>query len=288
MAITKTTIEEQILAGQTEKAIDSLLVLAKKFDNDLYNSSVMLSGRYKSLARDNQMGIVASDDYNINLNRINMAILHALGSVRTAWSTEDNGSADKKPKESAAKKNILFLAANPITTQQLQLDVEARDISHSLRGAAQRDSFEFKSKWALRPEDLRKALLDENPSIVHFSGHGSSEGRIILVDGNGNQMEMPPKAIGSLFELFSDKIECVILNACYSESQAQEIVKSIPIVIGMNDAVPDNAAIVFATAFYDAIGAGKDYEFAFKLAKLSIEMEGVTGEDIPVLLKKPA
>ncbi len=34
-----------------------------------------------------------------------------------------------------------------------------------------------------------------------------------------------------LFELFADKIECVVLNACYSEPQAKAIAQQIDYVI---------------------------------------------------------
>ena len=56
-------------------------------------------------------------------------------------------------------------------------------------------------------------------------------------------------ALGSLFKLFKDRVECVVLNACYSEVQAKAIAKQIPYVIGMNKAIGDKAAIVFSDAF---------------------------------------
>ena len=35
------------------------------------------------------------------------------------------------------------------------------------------------------------------------------------------------QALADLFELFSDQLECVVLNACYSKVQAREIAKKI-------------------------------------------------------------
>ena len=37
----------------------------------------------------------------------------------------------------------------------------------------------------------------------------------------------------------------------------------------MSTAIPDKTAVAFATAFYDALGAGKSIDFAFDLAKAS-------------------
>jgi hypothetical protein len=43
-----------------------------------------------------------------------------------------------------------------------------------------------------------------------------------------------------------------VLNACYSEIQANAIVQHIDYVIGMSQAIGDTAAIKFAMGFYDA------------------------------------
>jgi hypothetical protein len=54
----------------------------------------------------------------------------------------------------------------------------------------------------------------------------------------------------------------------------------------MSNAVPDNVAIHFAAAFYKSIGAGKDIDFSFDFAKNSIDLNGIKGSDIPVLLSQ--
>jgi hypothetical protein len=195
-------------------------------------------------------------------------------------------STINSPKETPTimKDKILFLTSNPSDTSRLQIDKEAREIKEGLRRSNKRDSFDFEIRLATRPRDLSRAILDENPQILHFSGHGETEG-IILEDENGNSKTVTTDAIGGLFSLFSDTVKCVILNSCYSENQAQEISKHIPFVIGMSKAVPDNTAIAFAISFYDAIGAGKGIEFAFKFGVSNISLEGLTGNEIPVLLK---
>ncbi|WP_232435728.1 hypothetical protein [Rivularia sp. PCC 7116] len=55
-------------------------------------------------------------------------------------------------------------------------------------------------------------------------------------------------------------------------------------VIGMNQAIPDKAAIEFAIGFYDALGAGKSVDFAHKLGCNLIKRAGVSGAMIPQLL----
>ena len=78
-------------------------------------------------------------------------------------------------------------------------------------------------------------------------------------------------------------MECVVLNACYSEIQAEAIARHIDYVIGMKKGVGDAAAIEFAVAFYDALGAGESVEFAYKLACNAIQWAGLPGHLVPVL-----
>lgn len=189
---------------------------------------------------------------------------------------------DKKQNISDVIK-ILFLGASPIDEVRLRIDEEQRDIEKGLRLATLRDQFELKAQWAVTTKTLQQAILDEDPTIVHFSGHGDTKG-IAVEDSLGNSKLIDNDAIGSLFELFADHIKCVVLNSCYSESQAREISKHVRYVIGMKSSVIDKAAIAFAIGFYTALGAGKDIPFAFKLGVVAVKLEGVSGSDIPVLI----
>jgi hypothetical protein len=180
-------------------------------------------------------------------------------------------------------KTILVLAANPKNTEQLRLDQEVREITNGLERAQKRDEFILKQTWAARPVDIRRAMLDYKPNIVHFCGHGSGEEGIALEDDNGQVKLVSSDALAGFFELFADKVECIVLNACYSEPQAEAIAKHIPYVIGMKNAIGDKAAIEFAVAFYDAIGAGESFEFAHKLACSAIRMAGIPEYLTPIL-----
>jgi hypothetical protein len=182
-------------------------------------------------------------------------------------------------------KKILILAANPKDSTPLRLEQEVRAIEEGLMMAQQRDRFELEQKWAVRSRDIRLAILNLSPQIVHFSGHGMGEAGLVMEDETGQSKLVSTQAIAGLFELFADKIECVLLNACYSEVQAKSIAQHIPYVIGMNQALGDDAAREFAVGFYDALGAGKDIEFAYKYACNSIDIAGIPEHLTPVLFK---
>jgi hypothetical protein len=188
-----------------------------------------------------------------------------------------------KPK----RKKILILAANPMDTTRLRLDEEIREIEQGLKLAKQRDQFEIKPILAVRLRDLRRALLDYEPQIVHFTGHGNKEG-LLVEDEGGMAKRVSAKALSGLFELFSDKIECVILSACLSAPQANAISKHINYVIGMKEEIDDKAAIEFAVGFYDALGAGRSVEDAFKFGRVAIlqKFPDLSEHLIPVLKKR--
>jgi hypothetical protein len=75
----------------------------------------------------------------------------------------------------------------------------------------------------------------------------------------------------------------VVLNACYSEQQAEAIAKHIDYVVGMKKAIGDEAAIKFAVGFYDALGAGMNYEIAFDFGRNAIDLRGIPEHLTPVL-----
>lgn len=184
-------------------------------------------------------------------------------------------------------KKILILTANPKNTDKLRLDEEVREIQARLERAKKRDQFEIVTRWALRVDDLRRALLDHEPQILHFSGHGGGKHGLALENSSGELQLVSTESLARLFKLFKETIECVVFNACYSEAQAEAIYQHINCVVGMNKAIGDRAAIKFAVGFYDALGAGKSYELAYEFGCTTIDLHNIPESATPVLLFRP-
>lgn len=72
---------------------------------------------------------------------------------------------------------ILLLAANPKGTPQLRLDEEVKKIKQLHRRSLWRDEFDVVTELAVTDNDLRRAMLDHEPEIVHFLGHGTGSGQ---------------------------------------------------------------------------------------------------------------
>jgi CHAT domain-containing protein len=156
-------------------------------------------------------------------------------------------------------------------------------IEQKFRAAEHRDALAFQSAWAVRPDDLLQLLNQHQPHIVHFSGHGSSQG-LCLTGENGQARLVSAPALKALFTTLKDNVRLVFLNACYSREQARALVETIDCVIGMKESIDDNAAIVFASSFYRAVGFGRSLQEAFDQGKTSLLLEGIPQEDIPELL----
>lgn len=182
-------------------------------------------------------------------------------------------------------KTILILSANPTDTFPLRVDREIRAIDERLRLSKQRDQFRIEKTTAVRIDDLRRALLNDEPYIVHFCGHGETNG-IMLENEEGHSVLVKPEALAGLFKEFANQIDCVLLNACYSANQAEAIGRHIRCVIGMNQAIEDGAAIEFSAGFYDGLGAGRSIEQAFNLGRNAIQLKNLDGHLTPVLLKR--
>ncbi|MHC5671447.1 CHAT domain-containing protein [Nostoc sp.] len=115
---------------------------------------------------------------------------------------------------------ILILAALP---DRLRLDREIREIEEAIRRAVKGNLFEIKIRTAVRTQDIRRAIAEERPSIVHFCGHGLEDGSLLLEDDGGNHKPVSPTGLASLFKLHTDSVKCVLLNACYSSKTAEAI-----------------------------------------------------------------
>ena len=184
--------------------------------------------------------------------------------------------------------SILFLSADPTDAARLRLGEESREIQLKLQMAKLRDRFDFQQRMSVRSADVSQALLDLKPQIVHFSGHGSNTGAVYFEDEIGKAHPVTPEALANLFEVFADQVECVVLNACYTESQANAIAQHIRYVIGMKQAIGDRAAIAFTVGFYQALGAGESIEKAYKLgcAQIGLQVSGLPEHLTPTLIKK--
>lgn len=185
------------------------------------------------------------------------------------------------------KITVLFMGSNPLDQTSLRLDEEAREIDRMMRQSDFRDAINFKTWWASRPRDLLQALNEHNPTIVHFSGHGDNQGNLVFQGDHGETKLVSLEAISATLATFSESVDLVFFNACFSEYQASIITGHIKAAIGMSDAVEDDVARIFAAQFYASLGFGKSLQAAFDQARSLLLLENVGQENLPVLITAP-
>jgi hypothetical protein len=187
---------------------------------------------------------------------------------------------------SLKKAKILFLGASPVNEANLSLTRELNGIQAELRATDLRDRFELVSEFEVEAKSLPGLLLRHKPTIVHFSGHGEPGGELLFQDRAGRSHPVDPRTIAEVFRLHAKTVNCVVLNACYAESQAREIAKYVDVIIGMRSAISDRSAISFAAGFYEALAYGCNALTAFESAKLRIDLERLDHAQVPVLLTR--
>ena len=170
------------------------------------------------------------------------------------------------------KTRILFLSANPWTTSRILVDEEAREIFERLQEGSHRHKFELHKYTAIRPCDLQRLLLMYRPHIVHFSGHGTREEKIILGGERRKGKTVDPQGLTDLLALYRRHVRLVLLNACFTKAQARSISEVINYSIGTGRGIGDEVGVVFAGAFYRALGFGKSIKYAFESAKAELAL----------------
>jgi hypothetical protein len=181
---------------------------------------------------------------------------------------------------------VLFAAASPIGMAPLRVGEEMRKVSEALELSHGRDRFDLQTRHAQRPRDFTRALLQLRPRVVHFSGHGAGEtGELCFEGDDGYALPADAQGLRGIFAGLGGAVECVVLNACYSHTNAAAISESVPYVIGMTAAVTDDVAIAFAEGFYQALGAGMEIPAAHEWGCAYMRMNGM-GDPPPVLVRR--
>jgi hypothetical protein len=116
-----------------------------------------------------------------------------------------------------------------------------------------------------------------------------SSGGLLLEDERGAAVAVRPEVLTELLAIVTrDKpLRCVVLNACFTASQAQAIARHVDCVIGTTRDIDDYAAIAFSVAFYRAIAHGKSVGTAFDLGRVEIGLRCRFGMDVPRLFHSP-
>ncbi len=194
------------------------------------------------------------------------------------------------------KSRILYIYSNPKNKIQLDFGSEIRRIKRALQtgDAENRDRIEFLVEEAVEARELFRIIRKHKPNILHISMHASRTKGMLFQNETGNEHPITGDEFADFFEAKQNRrnLECAIFSACNSLDIAKAVVQHTTLAIGMQDFIPDEAAIAFARGFYESIFDGEDIEYAYKSGKLAIKIEKlqpnsrIPVHEIPVLLKQ--
>lgn len=187
---------------------------------------------------------------------------------------------------------VAFFSADPLSAPphgdkpRLLIDAELREIRAKVRAAEYRGELELDPRGAARPEDLLQTLRETHPQVVHFSGHGTNEGLILVAPDGERQHCVDAGALAEMLDDFSDDIRLVVLNACFSYAQAKSVADAVGCAIGTRNQISDRAAISFGAAFYAGIAFGESVASAFRRARRHMAVERISDRECPELVHR--
>lgn len=196
---------------------------------------------------------------------------------------------------------VLLCAANP-EVKSLQLAAEQREIEERVERAERQIQkqapqrmlcgFDFAMLGSTRSRDLLRLLQLHRPQVLHFSGHGTKSGALLLdssapaVTEDRSRVVVGKSILCNLIREFSSDLRLVFLNACYSLTEALPLLHHVDCVIAMDGTIEDPAALTLAATFYEQCALGCSVARAFRLAQaeLALLFAGSSAGQTPQLL----
>jgi hypothetical protein len=181
---------------------------------------------------------------------------------------------------------VLVLTANPLDTSRLALGVEASEIKKAMSGAGRAD-LRVVVEAAARVEDISDLLARYQPTILHFSGHGTVDGALQFENDTGTVANLSVDVFGRILQQQPSKPRCILLNACYTAVNASLLVSSTDFVVGMDRQIGDSDARAFTAGFYRALSVNQDdIPRAFRLGCDGIDVRQLPDALVPRLRSK--
>ncbi|MFG2132194.1 CHAT domain-containing protein [Streptomyces sp. NPDC048751] len=165
---------------------------------------------------------------------------------------------------------VLFLMSGPRTERRLALGAEFDEIQEAVAAAGSR-RVELRVRAAARNDGVVSALDTERPDVLHYAGHGSPNGHL-LMEGPGGSMA--PVRTGWLAESLAavGGVHCLVLTSCHLGRDLEDFRSCADFSIGATVPLRDRDGRAFSRVFYEALRRGRQVPDAFALGTAQVTM----------------
>lgn len=314
-------LKELIAKDKTDYVLRELLDIG--LDNDTHNTILLLSAQWNSLKKEYNMNTISNSDWSRNKSRINYSLLQIISDLSdneliisnlqqkldkvkehniNMHGNQNTGVQDvsnsrifinEQQQNSKSKLKMLIINSLPKDKQAISISEEIKIIEQALYTSIAKDKIETVVKNAVTFDEVFRIINSVRPSYIHFSLHLSKSQGLIFSDQNGNTNYVDKSTFSKIFSIVSknNRPKLVFLNACNSFDYAYEIKEYVDFLIGMQDFIPDIAALAFTKGFYEILFDGEGIEYAFDAGKISLALNkidfnsSVPLSEIPQLIK---
>jgi len=184
---------------------------------------------------------------------------------------------------------LLMAVATPADRPELSVGTELAHLDSALGELASAGLLETIRLEHTSLERLDAALLEHQPHVLHFIGHGDfigDDGVLLLEsDHQPNRAEaIAGRQLAMLLRNYRAHLRLVFLNSCMGATSAQGdpfggvaqslIRRGIPAVIAMQFPIPDEAAVALSRHFYRYLAAGQPVDAALSSARAFLYARG--------------
>lgn len=179
---------------------------------------------------------------------------------------------------------VLFVSANVVETRLLGIDRELNQVQTLVDATTHRDRFALSTMPDIDITQVAHQLQKVRPKVLHFSGHGTDEGALIMRGPSGGHLPIKPDGLAKLLGILGDSLKLIVLNACFSDALSQKIVAQMDVVVlGMTRLVQDATALQYARGLYQTLFHGATIREAHDAAAAILAAMGQVDAEAPLL-----
>lgn len=244
-------ITELVGKGYINEALKQLQLLAKqKQQNTLINATLLLSARQEGNEHKNRMRTISAENYNLERNKIITALLEYNQVLQSGAIPSAVEPVISTPANNNQAIKILFMAAQPDDRTRLQTEFDT--VRQKVQESINKGELSFLlPSWETNYDKLLTRLKNEQPQVLHYSGHGTQGGMCLINNKSRKTQLLENDELEEVFEDRTKYLHLVLLNSCFSSHQAEIISQQGLYVLGIKDQkIADELAVDFAENFY--------------------------------------